>query len=86
MKKFLLKLFLPSAETLAGFAADAVQKLVNESGKADVIGRYGSMADSATDVQKWITSTLSDGKIDDAEKDAIAEKLTPLFKTITEAL
>lgn len=86
MKKLLIKLFIPDAETLAGFAAEAVQKLVNESGKADVIGRYGSMADSATDVQKWITSTLVDGRVDDAEKAAIAVKLTPLFKTIREAL
>lgn len=79
MKKILMKLLIPKPETLAKMAAQTLQKVVNESGKAEQIAKYGSIADKATEVQKWLTDMLKDGNIDAKEVDDVAAKLEPLF-------
>ena len=63
-------------------AAEKIQSAVNQSGKEDLIAKYASMADSATEIQKWITELLVDGKIDDMEKSDIADKLQPLLQKV----
>ena len=67
-------------------AAEKIQAAVNQSGKEDLIAKYASMADSATEVQKWVTELLVDGKIDDIEKSEISDKLEPLLKKIVELI
>ena len=81
MKK-LIKWFMPSSKKLSSMAAEKIQSAVNQSGKEDIIAKYASMADSATEIQKWITELLVDGKIDDMEKSDIADKLQPLLQKI----
>ena len=51
-----------------------------------MIAKYASMADSATEIQKWITEILVDGKIDDLEKSEISDKLEPLLQKIIEII
>lgn len=85
MKK-LIKWFMPSSKKLSGMAAEKIQSAVNQSGKEDLIAKYASMADSATEIQKWITELLVDGKIDDMEKSDIAEKLQPLIQKVVDIL
>ena len=80
----ILKLFIPKPSTLATYAAKGVQEAINGSGKDEQIAKYSKLADSATDVQKFITSILLDGKIDDIEREDIAKKLEPLMKTLVE--
>lgn len=84
IKKIFVKMFVPNAREIAKYAAQGVQKIVNESGKADVISKYGDIADRVTDVQKWITSTLKDGQVDDAETAELAGKLAPIFEKLLE--
>ena len=67
-------------------AAEKIQAAVNQSGKEDLIAKYASMADSATEVQKWVTELLVDGKIDDIEKSEISDKLEPLLKKMVELI
>ena len=86
MLKKLIKLFIPSSKKLSTMAAEKIQAAVNQSGKEDLIAKYASMADSATEVQKWITELLVDGKIDDMEKSDIAAKLEPLLKKMVELI
>lgn len=81
MKK-LIKWFIPSPKKLSSMAAEKIQSAVNQSGKEDLIAKYASMADSATEIQKWITELLVDGKIDDMEKSDIADKLQPLLQKV----
>lgn len=83
---FLLKLFMPSAESLASYAAEAIAKAVNNAECKDQIGKYATIADQATDIQKWLTQMLADGKIDQLEQADISAKLVPLFDKIREAL
>lgn len=85
MKK-LIKWFMPSSKKLSNMAAEKIQAAINQSGKEDLIAKYASMADSATEIQKWITELLVDGKIDDMEKSDIASRLEPLLKKIVELI
>lgn len=82
MVKSLIKWFMPSPKKLANMASEKIQSAVNSSGKEDLISKYASMADSATEIQKWITEILADGKIDDLEKQEISDKLEPLLKKV----
>ena len=80
----ILKLFIPKPATLANYSAKTIQQAINGSGKEQLIAKYSNLANSATDVQKFITSILLDGKIDDIEREDIAKKLEPLMKTLIE--
>lgn len=44
------------------------------------------MADSAVDVSKKITTWLSDGRIDDMERDEIADEIRPLIAKVLELI
>lgn len=79
IKKLLLKLFMPSAESLASYAANAFCDLVNSSEKADTIAKYSQLSEKCTDVVKQMSVVLGDGKVDPQEKEAIRQKLQPLF-------
>lgn len=82
MKKLLFKLFAPSADTLAQWAANGIQKAVNESEKQTTISKYATLADEVTAIQGKITAWLKDGKIDGKECDEIKAELTPLFQKV----
>ena len=60
-------------------AAEKIQKAVNESNKADTIAKCANIAASVTDIQKFVSDTLLDGKVSDAEAKQVEEKLIPLF-------
>ena len=84
MIKTLIKLFMPSSQTLANMAAERIQKAVNESNKADTIAKCASIASSITDIQKFVSDTLIDGKVSDEETKRIEDKLVPLFEKVIE--
>lgn len=78
----ILKLFIPKSSTLANYAAKGIQEAINGSGKEELIAKYSNLASKATDVQKFVTSILNDGKIDDMEREDIAKKIEPLMKVL----
>ena len=80
----ILKLFIPKPATLANYAAKGVQEAINGSGKEELIAKYSNLANKATEVQKFVTSILLDGRIDDIEREDIAKKIEPLMKTLIE--
>ena len=84
MIKTLMKLFMPSPATLAKMAAERIQKAINESNKADTIARCAGIVSYATDIQKFISDTLLDGKISDEETKQVEDKLVPLFEKVIE--
>ena len=84
MIKAIIKLFMPSPQKLANMAAEKIQKAVNESNKADTIAKCASIAASITDIQKFVSDTLIDGKVSDEETKRIEEKLVPLFEKVIE--
>lgn len=86
MLRRIAKMLMPSPGNLAGIAAKKIQQAINDSGKEEEIAKYGSLADEATEIQKFVTSILKDGRIDDLEAAEIKEKLTPLFKKLCEII
>ena len=78
----ILKIFIPKPATLANYAAKGVQEAINGSGKEELIAKYSNLANKATEVQKFVTSILLDGKIDDIEREDISKKIEPLMKTL----
>ena len=65
--KRLVKMFAPSPQALAKMASKQIQEAINGSSKADTIARFANIAASVTDVQKFVTDTLIDGKVSDDE-------------------
>ena len=84
MIKTLIKLFMPSPRKLANMAAEKIQKAVNESNKAEIIAKCASIAASVTDIQKFVSDTLLDGKVSVEETKQIEDKLVPLFEKVVE--
>lgn len=80
------KLLMPKPQRLAKMAAGKVQELANGSDKFAAFARYSRMADEALDVCRFLRDIAEDGRIDDAERDKIAEKLTPLFQRLVEMI
>ena len=81
MIKKLVKLFCPSAETFAEYAAEGIAKSVNQS-KDDTkakIAKIGALAAGATEIAGRLAKMVDDGTIDNLERDDLAKLLTPVF-------
>ena len=65
-------------------AAEKIQKVVNESNKAEAIAKCAGIASYATDIQKFVSDTLIDGKVSDEEATQVEQKLVPLFEKVIE--
>ena len=47
-----------------------------------MIAKCASIAAAVTDIQKFVSDTLMDGKVSDDETKRIEEKLVPLFEKV----
>ena len=84
MIKAIIKLFMPSPATLAKMAAKQIQTAINDCQKGETIAKCANIASSLTDIQKFVTDTLIDGKVSDEEAKQVEEKLVPLFEKVIE--
>ena len=84
MIKTLIKIFMPSPQKLAKMASKQIQDAVNGCQKAEMIAKCASIAASVTDIQKFVSDTLLDGKVSDEETNKVEEKLIPLFEKVIE--
>lgn len=82
--KRLIKTFMPKPETLAKMASKQIQAAINDCKKGDTIAKCASIAASVTDIQKFVSDTLLDGKVSDAEAKQVEDKLVPLFEKVVE--
>lgn len=73
---------MPSSNKMATYAAEQIANAVNQAQKEVQIAKYASIADKATEVQKFVVELLVDGKIDEVEEKEIAEKIQPLIDKI----
>lgn len=86
MLKSFIKFFMPSSNKMAVYAAEQIANAVNQAQKEEQIAKYANIVDKATEVQKFVTSILLDGKIDDVEKEDIAKKIEPLMEKLIELI
>ena len=82
--KRLIKTFMPSPQTLAKMASKQIQDAINGCQKAETIAKCANIAASVTDIQKFVSDTLLDGKVSDEETKQVEEKLIPLFQKVVE--
>ena len=82
--KRLAKMFVPSPQTLAKMAAKQIQAAINDCQKGQTIAKCANIAASVTDIQKFVSDTLLDGKVSDEEAKQVEEKLVPLFEKVIE--
>lgn len=73
---------MPSSKKMAVYAAKQIANAVNQAQKEEQIAKYASIADKATEVQKFVVELFVDGKIDEVEEKEIAEKIQPLIDKI----
>ena len=86
MIKSLLKIFLPSSKKLATIAAEQICAAVNGSGKEKQIANLMKYAEILTDIQAKICLLLKDGKLDESEKQKIANDLEPFIEKLLKML
>ena len=82
--KWLVKLICPSADTLAGYAADGIAKSVNSS-KEEVkakVAKYATYAESVTQIANTLAAMAKDGSLDKTETAERQRMLTPLFAKV----
>ena len=84
MIKAIIKLFMPKPATLAKMASKQIQDAVNGCQKGETIAKCANIAASVTDIQKFVSDTLLDGKVSDEEAKQVEEKLVPLFEKVIE--
>ena len=84
MIKAIIKLFMPKPATLAKMASKQIQEAVNGCQKGEMIAKCAGIASSVTDIQKFVSDTLLDGKVSDEETKQVEEKLVPLFEKVIE--
>lgn len=82
--KRLMKMFVPSPQALAKMASKQIQAAVNDCQKGETIAKCANIAASVTDIQKFVSDTLLDGKVSDEEAKQVEEKLVPLFEKVIE--
>lgn len=82
--KRLIMMFVPSPRSLANMASKQIQATINGSQKAETIAKCASIAAYATEIQKFVSDTLLDGKVSDEEAKQVEDKLVPLFEKVIE--
>lgn len=79
---FFAKKLCPSSKTIAKATADKAQKDYNgiDQAKRELIARYADKADAFNEYAKKLRQMIADGKIDDLERDQLAEMLEPIIE------
>ena len=73
-------------ERLSGYAADGIQRGVNGTKEetAATVAKYATITNEMAELAKKIAAMLTDGRIDDMERDTLQMMLKPLFAKVME--
>ena len=77
---------IATPERLSGYTADGIQKGVNGTKEetAATVAKYATIANEAADIAKNISGMLTDGRIDNVERDTLQKMMEPLFAKVME--
>lgn len=75
-----------TGDRLAGYAADGIQRGVNgtKDETAATVAKYATLTNEASEIAKNISAMLTDGRIDQLERDKLQKMLEPLFNKMME--
>ena len=77
---------IATPERLSGYAADGIQRGVNgtKEDTAATVAKYATTANEMAELAKNISAMLTDGRIDDVERDTLQKMLEPMFAKVME--
>ena len=77
---------IATPERLSGYTADGIQRGVNGTKEetAATVAKYAAFANEAAEFAKNISAMLTDGRIEDSERDTLQKMLEPLFAKVME--
>lgn len=69
---------------LSGYAADGIQRGVNgtKDETAATVAKYATLTNETAELAKNISAMLTDGRIDNAERETLQKMLEPLFAKV----
>ena len=84
LKSIIKKIATP--KRLSGYAADGIQRGINGTKEetAATVAKYAAFANEAAEFAKGISSMLTDGRIDNIERDTLQKMMEPLFAKVME--
>lgn len=77
---------IATPERLSGYTADGIQKGINGTTNetAEIVAKYATIANEAAEIAKNISGMLTDGRIDNVERDTLQKMMEPLFAKVME--
>ena len=71
---------------LSSYAADGIQKGVNSTKEemAATVAKYATITNEMAEIAKNISAMLTDGRIDNVERDTLQMMMEPLFAKVME--
>ena len=77
---------IATPERLSGYAADGIQRGINGTKEetSATVAKYATTANEMAELAKNISAMLTDGRIDDVERDTLQKMLEPLFAKVME--
>ncbi len=82
LKKLLFKWIIPQPKDIAKLVATGAADFINSTNKQEAIATFMEKSKSFQDAQFLVTKWLADGKIDEAEKVELEEKLVPICELV----
>ena len=75
-----------TGERLATYAADGIQRGVNGTNEenAVTVAKYATITNEMAELAKNVSAMLTDGRIDEMERDKLQKILAPLFNKVME--
>lgn len=79
---------IATPERLSGYAADGIQRGVNctKDETAATVAKYATITNETAELAKNISAMLTDGRIDNSERDTLQKMLEPLFAKVMELI
>ena len=77
---------IATPERLSGYTADGIQRGVNGTKEetAATVAKYATITNEMAEIAKNISAMLTDGRIEDSERDTLQMMLKPLFAKVME--
>ena len=71
---------------LSSYAADGIQRGVNSTKEetAATVAKYATITNEMAEIAKNISAMLTDGRIDDMERETLRNMMEPLFAKVME--
>ena len=84
LKSIIKKIATPAR--LSSYAADGIQRGVNGTNDetAAIVAKYATITNETAEVAKNISAMLTDGRIDNMERDTLQKTMEPLFEKVME--